>query len=214
MSVAAGPLPNPHLTPGATTAAAISDMCSMNHDDVVRPVPSVLQQTVFQEYGMKTTSAVNYEIDFLVSPGLGGAEDLRNLWPEPRYNTEWNSFVKDQLEDYLHQSVCGGRISLVTAQQDIAGNWISAYKKYFHTERPLTNNSTSDGQKDLTPKVSELMPSATYLWLCPRWDFPGTRVAKGGKLPSPKTGIERPGNFRFVSISVVWSTRVASPLTG
>jgi len=147
VSVAASALPDPHLTPGATTAAAVSDICSMNHDDVVRPVQSTLQRAVLQEYGMREATTANYHIDFLISPGLGGAEDLRNLWPEPRYNTVWNSFVKDQLEDYLHHSVCGGRISLVTAQQDIAGNWISAYKKYFHTEKPLAKNPTSDGAR-------------------------------------------------------------------
>jgi hypothetical protein len=135
-------LPNPNFTPGAATAVPISDLCSMNHDDVVRAVPGALQQTILQEYGMREATAANYEIDFLISPGLGGTENLRNLWPEPRYNTVWNSFVKDQLEDYLHQSVCGGRLRLVTAQQEIANNWISAYKKYFHTDMPLTNEST------------------------------------------------------------------------
>ena|SRR5271167_4277602 len=123
----------------------------MNHDDVVRPVPRVLQETVFQEYGMQKPPAANYEIDFLISPGLGGAEDLRNLWPEPRYNTVWNSFVKDQLEEYLHQSVCGGKLSLATVQQDIATNWISAYKEYFHTAEPLGNNSTSDASRGSSP---------------------------------------------------------------
>jgi hypothetical protein len=115
----AGPLPNLDFTPGATTTVAMSEICSMNHDEAVRPLPSTMQQTVFQEYGMRQPAAANYEIDFLISPGLGGAEDLRNLWPEPCYNTLWNSFVKDQLEDYLHQSVCGGRISLAAAKQDI-----------------------------------------------------------------------------------------------
>jgi hypothetical protein len=147
----AAPLPDPHLTPGATTAVTISDICSMNHDVVVRQVASVLQQGVFREYGMRNSPATNYEIDFLISPGLGGAEELRNLWPEPRFHTVWNSFVKDQLEDYLHQSVCSGRITLAAAQQDIAGNWISAYKKYFHLEKPLMNNPTSDASRASSP---------------------------------------------------------------
>ena len=137
-------LPNPDFTPGVTTAAAVSDICSMNHDDVVRLVPGTLQQKVFQEYGMREAPAASYEVDFLISPGLGGAEDLRNLWPEPRYNTMWSSFVKDQLEDYLHQSVCDGKLRLATAQQDIANNWISAYKKYFHTDKPVANGSKAD----------------------------------------------------------------------
>ena len=45
--------------------------------------------------------------------------------------------VKDALENRLHQMVCRGNISLTTAQQDLATDWISAYKKYFHTTQPL-----------------------------------------------------------------------------
>jgi hypothetical protein len=123
----------------------------MNHDDVVRPAPRTLRQRVFQEYGMPKAPAANYEIDFLISPGLGGAESTRNLWPEPLYNTLWNSFVKDQLNDYLHQSVCGGKLSQATAQQDIAGNGVSAYKKYFHTDKPLAKDSTSDPSTQAGP---------------------------------------------------------------
>jgi hypothetical protein len=130
-------LPDRSLTPGATRAVSMGDICSMDHDEVVRPVPEVLQKKVFQEYGLRNVRAENYEVDYLISPGLGGADDIRNLWPEPRYNTTWNSFVKDQLEDYLHESVCRGKISLASAQKDVASDWISAYKKYFHTEEPV-----------------------------------------------------------------------------
>ena len=78
-----------------------------------------------------------YEVDYLITPELGGADDIRNLWPEPYSATVWNAHVKDALEDRLHQMVCTGQIDLATAQHDIATDWISAYKRYFHTERPL-----------------------------------------------------------------------------
>jgi hypothetical protein len=45
--------------------------------------------------------------------------------------------VKDALEDRLREMVCDGNLDLTVAQREIAQNWISAYKKYFHTERPL-----------------------------------------------------------------------------
>jgi len=32
--------------------------------------------------------------------------------------------------------VCSGSLPLQSAQRDIAGNWIAAYKRYFHTDRP------------------------------------------------------------------------------
>ena len=130
-------LPNPRFTPGATTAAAVGSICSMGDDEVVAPVSGGLRQKVFEEYGIAGAPATNYEVDYLITPGLGGADDIRNLWPEPRYDAVWNSFVKDQLEQYLHHAVCGGNLSLPVAQHEIATNWIAAYKKYFHTDYPL-----------------------------------------------------------------------------
>jgi hypothetical protein len=50
----------------------------------------------------------------------------------------WNARVKDQLELLLPSLVCRGAVDLSTAQRDIAVDWIAAYKKYFHTDRPVT----------------------------------------------------------------------------
>jgi hypothetical protein len=142
--VYAGLLPDRTLTPGATRPAAIGELCSVDHDEVIRPVSRTLQLRVFQEYGMRDAPADKYEVDYLITPGLGGADDIRNLWPEPRYDTIWNSTVKDQLEDHLHRLVCAGKLSLSTAQKDVATDWISAYKKYFHTDEPLSRSSALD----------------------------------------------------------------------
>jgi len=68
---------------------------------------------------------------------LGGADDIRNLWPQSYSATAWNAQVKDALEDRLREMVCDGSLDLTQAQQEIAGNWIAAYKKYFHTDKPL-----------------------------------------------------------------------------
>jgi hypothetical protein len=38
--------------------------------------------------------------------------------------------------------VCAGKVDLPTAQNDIATDWIAAYKKYFHTDTPLTLRSS------------------------------------------------------------------------
>jgi hypothetical protein len=139
-----GLLPDPNLTPGATRPIAISDICSAEHDQVVRNVSSPVRQRVFQEYGMRDVSANSYEVDYLITPGLGGSDDIRNLWPEPHDAKEWNSYVKDQLEDRLHQMVCSRQVSLQEAQREIAMNWISAYKKYFRTDKPLPSYSMAE----------------------------------------------------------------------
>ena len=71
-------------------------------------VPTLLRQEVFREYGIVNARADDYEIDFLIAPGLGGTEDIHNLWPEPYTSPTWNAHVKDALEEHLHQLVCAG----------------------------------------------------------------------------------------------------------
>ena len=75
-------------------------------------------------------------MDYLINPQLGGVDDVRNLWPQP-YSSEWNARAKDELERHLHQMVCDHKIELADAQREIAENWIDAYKKYFHTSKPI-----------------------------------------------------------------------------
>jgi hypothetical protein len=129
--------PSPRLTPGATRPVKLADVCNAEGDGRARVIPISLRQQVFQEYGMANASPADYEVDFLITPELGGSNDIHNLWPEPYSSTVWNAHVKDELEDRLRQMVCDGQLDLATAQRDISADWIQAYKKYFHTERPL-----------------------------------------------------------------------------
>jgi hypothetical protein len=132
--VATAAVPNPALTPGATRPVALSDVCSMAHEEVVRDVPDELRQQVFKEYGIFNPRPEDYEIDYLIAPGLGGTQDIHNLWPEPSKLSAWNAHVKDDLEERLHQLVCAGKLDLPTAQQAIASNWITAYKRYLGSQ--------------------------------------------------------------------------------
>jgi hypothetical protein len=139
-----GAVPDRNLTPGATRMVTIRDVCSMAHEDVVREVPASVRKEIFQKYGIVNARAEDYEIDYLIAPGLGGAEDIHNLWPEPYTSTTWNAHVKDELEERLHQMVCAGKVDLSTAQNDIATDWIAAYKKYFRTDAPLSPRSNAN----------------------------------------------------------------------
>jgi hypothetical protein len=133
-------LPDEHLTPGATRPVTANQICSAGGPSEMRP-PLPVQRAVFHEYGMDGAPARNYEVDHLITPALGGTDDIRNLWPEPYTSTQWNAHVKDELEDHLHNLVCGGKLDLATAQRDMASNWIRAYKKYFHSDQPLPRTS-------------------------------------------------------------------------
>jgi anti-sigma factor RsiW len=135
-------IPDSALTPGAVRNVSLAEVCAMPHEEVELDVPSSVRDAVFQEYGISNAPRADYEIDYLIAPGLGGSEDIHNLWPETLRSEKWNAHVKDGLEEYLHQSVCSGKIDLRTAQTDISTNWISAYKKYFHTEQPLSTSAS------------------------------------------------------------------------
>jgi predicted anti-sigma-YlaC factor YlaD len=144
-----GILPSRTLTPGATRSVAIGEICSMAHEEVVRAVPNSVGQAVFREYGITHARAEDYEIDYLIAPGLGGSDDIRNLWPQPYDAATWNARVKDALEERLHQLVCQGKLDLPTAQRDIASDWIAAYRKYFHANEPPASadvNASADAR--------------------------------------------------------------------
>ncbi len=125
------------LTPGAVRPVSNDEVCEASGADGARAVPDSLKREVFTEYGMAGAKADAFEVDFLVTPELGGTRDIRNLWPQPYGTVLWNAHVKDALEERLHEMVCSGQIDLATAQSDLSKDWISAYKKYFHSEKPL-----------------------------------------------------------------------------
>lgn len=133
-------IPNVHLTPGATNPIAIRDVCSARFPSNDPAVPDDLKREVLKEYGLNDVPANAYQIDYLVTPQLGGATNIRNLWPQPSLHTVWNARVKDALEDRLHQMVCSGGLDLPTAQREISSDWVAAYKKYFRTNAPLQAN--------------------------------------------------------------------------
>jgi hypothetical protein len=128
-------VPDPKLTPGATVLLSSGEVCSASNTKN-KAVPVALRQKVFEAYGITHAEPRSYEVDYLITPALGGADDIHNLWPQSYSDTVWNAQVKDDLEDHLRALVCEGKLDLATAQHEIAGNWIEAYKKYFHTDRP------------------------------------------------------------------------------
>ncbi len=128
--------PEPSLTPGAVATVSRDQVCRSARPKN-RIVPASLQRRVFEEYGIPGAEPQAYEVDYLITPALGGADDIRNLWPQSYSSAVWNARVKDALEDRLHNLVCQGNLDLVAAQHDISSDWIAAYKKYFQTDKPL-----------------------------------------------------------------------------
>ena len=134
-------VPDPRLTPGATLPLTREQVCAVNVEDNVREISSDVAMAVFAAYGIHEPRPRAYEMDYLISPALGGSDNYRNFWPQSYRNTVWNAHVKDALEDHLHRLVCSGELDLATAQRDIARDWIAAYKKYFRTDSPLEEHA-------------------------------------------------------------------------
>lgn len=128
-------LPDRRLTPGAVRPVTAAETCAGELPSVPAAAAGVPRQ-VFAQYGIDYRRAAEYELDFLITPELGGAADPRNLWPQPYGATVWNAYVKDELEQHLGRMVCAGTLDLDTAQRDIATDWIGAYRRYFDTSRP------------------------------------------------------------------------------
>ena len=122
--------PDPNLTPGAVLPVTAADVCRPGYAKSVRHVDGKTKALVYGEYGIEHHRSGAYEIDHLISLGLGGSNDIRNLWPESLDTHPWNGHDKDRLEDRLHKLVCKGALSLDEAQAAIASDWIAAYQKY------------------------------------------------------------------------------------
>lgn len=155
-------LPIASLTPGATTAITAKELCSGLRR--TPPITAGLRAQVLRLYQMEQEPPERYELDYLITPELGGATDARNLWPQRYGERRWNARVKDQLEDLLPQLVCSGRLDLATAQREMAKNWVSAYQRHFGTDEPFTRAARlpSSAWLVITPPNRENRPSCVH----------------------------------------------------
>ncbi|MDX1980890.1 MAG: zf-HC2 domain-containing protein [Bryobacteraceae bacterium] len=132
-------LPDSRLTPGVALPVTAEALCASEEAEAP-PVDAAVARQVFGRYGIRQPAPRTYEMDYLITPALGGARDSLNLWPQPYASGGWNSRVKDALEDKLRTLVCSGQLDLATAQRELAEDWIGAYRRYFRTEQPLMDH--------------------------------------------------------------------------
>jgi hypothetical protein len=116
-------LPNPKLTPGEI--ADISPVCGPT--DGLRHWSRERDNDVLRSYGIVAGPHPGYEIDHLVPLCLGGADTIKNLWPQLRKEAQ----AKDKLEAELCRMACKGEIDTAEAQEAIATNWIALYMTVF-----------------------------------------------------------------------------------
>ena len=128
-------LPDRSLTPGAVSTISAAELCSGARPS--RVVTVATRDRVLRAYRMEGVHASEYELDALITPELGGTTDAANLWPQRYESPLWTAHVKDELEELLPALVCRGEIELARAQQEIATDWVAAYKRHFKTGVPL-----------------------------------------------------------------------------
>lgn len=134
--------PDAALTPGLTRPVTAAELCATDADDLAPSVSRSVALEVFRRHGIASPAAGAYELDYLIPPELGGAEDDRNLWPQPYREAPWNAHAKDALEHRLRRLVCDGQVDLHVAQREIANDWTVAYRKYFETNEPLVSHAS------------------------------------------------------------------------
>ncbi len=121
-------MPDSSCTPGAISSSATKEqVCTPGYSASVRNVTAETKKLVYSEYGITHHSRGEYEVDHLISLELGGSNDIANLWPEAASPTP-GFHEKDLVENYLHDMVCKGSMSLEQAQMLIAHDWESVYK--------------------------------------------------------------------------------------
>ena len=122
-------LPDSACTPGAILSTGTKDaICKPGYAKSVRNVPDSEKNQDYAEYGITSHAPGQYEVDHLVSLELGGSNDIANLWPELA-SPKPGFHEKDKVENYLHNQVCSGAISLQQAQAEIATNWLAVYNQ-------------------------------------------------------------------------------------
>jgi hypothetical protein len=137
----AGDLPDLEKTPGVSRAGLTkAKICTIKWGIDARHVTASMKSQVFALYGLSGNDdprcvpdahGRHCEIDHLISRELGGADVVKNLWPQPYGTIPWNAALKDKLENRLNKEMCKGTITLQQARQMLLDDWRVAYQKYY-----------------------------------------------------------------------------------
>lgn len=122
------------LNPDVRQETIQETICIPGYTKSVRPATTYtngVKQKLMREAGLSyDVAASEYELDHIIPLALGGhPRNLNNLDLQP-WEGQHGAKRKDRLEVKLQCLVCSGQVKLVTAQEDIAGDWGAAYSKY------------------------------------------------------------------------------------
>ncbi len=167
------PLPDPHCTPGAlnprvTQGVIDSTICKSGYTSSIRPPEGITEpeKRASAEAYSYVGSFWTAEYDHLVPLELGGdPNDPANLWIEPNDNPNATSYLnsKDTLENRLNSLVCSGQLSLSSAQEAIASNWVRAYQTYVGILPSYSTSTTAPSSNSANCTASATLANDGYI---------------------------------------------------
>lgn len=144
-----GLYPDRRLTPGMAATVTREEVLRKGYTLDARHVSDATKWEVLVRYRLASggfdrakLSALlkTYEIDHFVSLELGGANDIRNLWPQPYVlsvkGENLGARQKDVVETGLHRLLRGG-LTLQQVQAVIRKDWVRAYHQ-LAAHQPVT----------------------------------------------------------------------------
>ena len=146
-------VPDPAKTPGEVLTTDAEQICQPGYSKKTRNVPQEVKEQAYKNYGIYNRKPNEYEVDHLISLELGGANTIKNLWPESFITQPLNAHVKDELENKLHALICSHQLSVEQAQQAIAHDWIAAYKQYVGSLPGELSEKTANTEASNTTRV-------------------------------------------------------------
>lgn len=109
-------VPDDALTPGVAASTNEAEVCGRAPDGKTysqehRRTTEAMKRDAFRRYGLSYPppgGRQDWEVDHRLDLADGGADDPRNLWPQPsvKLGVTWGREQKDRLELYAWQQVC------------------------------------------------------------------------------------------------------------
>lgn len=195
-AAATQPRPDTTLTSGVADPSVTQEnvqqtICVAGYTKAVRHVSSRTKSEVFAEYHVSKAKRSKYVIDHLIPLELGGSNDIKNLWPEPKKG-EQGSVDKDAVEFLLRQFVCTGHVPLAIAQLAIARDWTTAVDDSIELTKAATTATTTTTTTTRAPPQTTAAPAPQPGQPCPN----GTYVNVNGQVvcrPFPSPSRPPPG---------------------
>ena len=108
-------------------------ICVKGYTKSIRPsalYTNGVKEILLLDGGIDTAKSDEYQLDHLISLGLGGHPRARGNLALQRLDGDEGAKRKDRLEVKLQCLVCSRQVSLSTAQDAIYLDWIAAYHYY------------------------------------------------------------------------------------